>query len=143
MISDQIVKSEFVTGILERDIKNIYSAMELVAKSNVYIEGKALKEKKRRGAKIGKQSGALINSLENPVYSIIGINGKFIITAGIVLHERFLDMKKMGNRRIYNRQVWGILYNNALPDIKYNYGTEIRDIVGESLKQAFGKIKTD
>lgn len=142
MISDQIVKSEFIAGILDRDIKNIYSAMSLIAKSNVYIEGKNLQAKKRRGTTIGERSGALMRSLENPNYTIQGLDGKFIVSANIVLHERFLDMKKLGNRRIYNRQVWGILYNNALPDIKYNYGNEIHDVIGESLKKAFENSHT-
>ena len=38
------------------------------------------------------------------------------------LYIRFLDMKKHGNYGIYNRQVWGILWNNSLQTIKYGYG---------------------
>jgi len=50
-------------------------------------------------------------------------------------------MKKFGNRKIYNRQVWGILYNNALKDIKFNYGQAISDVVGEKLREAFNQDK--
>ncbi len=111
--------------------------MSLIARQNVYIEGKKLQQKKRRGATIGRRTGALLESLENPHYSISALNGRFIVTSSIVKQVRFLDMKHLGNRRIYNRQVWGILHNNALPDIKYGYGEEIRDTIGRALKEAF------
>ncbi len=139
MISDKITKTQFIASTLERDVKNIYSAMSLIARQNVYIEGKKLQQKKRRGSTIGQRTGALLHSLENPQYSISGLDGKFIVTASIVQHIRFLDMKHLGNRRIYNRQVWGILYNNALPDIKYSYGKEVYDFVGRALREAFNE----
>lgn len=34
---------------------------------------------------------------------------------------RFLDMKRLGNYRIYNRPLWGILYRETLVDIKYEF----------------------
>jgi len=83
------------------------------------------------------RSGALLESLENPNYMIQAQGEKFIVSANIVKHMRFIDMKKFGNRKIYNRQVWGILYNYAWKDIRYNYGQTISDVVGEKLKEAF------
>lgn len=142
MISAEITKSAFITSVLERDLINIYSAMELIAKRNIYVEGKQLQQRKRRGAGIGIRTGSLLRSLEAPKYSISASAGKFIVIADIVLHTRFLDMKKYGNRRIYNRQLWGILYKNALPDIKYRYGMAIKNYVGEELRSAFSDRDT-
>jgi len=138
MISQNITKQEFIVQVLERDIQNIYNAQLAIAQQNIYIEGKELKVKKRRGAKIGVRSGALLESLQNPDYLIQAQGEKFIVSAGIVKHMRFIDMKKFGNRKIYNRQVWGILYNNALKDIKFNYGKEIRNFISEKLQEALG-----
>jgi len=137
MISENITKQQFIIQVLERDVRNIYKAQLAIAQQNIYIEGKTLKVKKRRGAKIGVRSGALLESLENPDYMIQAQGEKFIVSAGIVKHMRFIDMKKFGNRKIYNRQVWGILYNNALKDIKFNYGQAIKDRVSEALHEAF------
>jgi hypothetical protein len=137
MITENITKQQFVIQVLERDVRNIYNAQLAIAKQNIYIEGKQLKVKKRRGAKIGVRSGSLLKSLENADYLIQAQGEKFIVSAGIVKHMRFIDMKKFGNRKIYNHQVWGILYNNALRDIRNGYGKELFDYVGNLLKNAF------
>ncbi|MBQ6732335.1 MAG: hypothetical protein IJR06_04375 [Paludibacteraceae bacterium] len=137
MTSDTIIKRDWIVGVLDRDVQNIYRSMLLIAQRNIYISGKDLTAKRKRGGAIRRRTGALEDSLANPEYSINSNGAQFNVTAKIVLHERFLDMKRHGNKKIYNRQVWGILYNNALPDIKYNVGKEIADTVGSALKQAF------
>lgn len=137
MTSDTIIKRDWIVGVLDRDVKNIYKSMLLIAQRNIYISGRELTAKKKRGAGIGRRTGALEDSLSSPQYSISGSGEQFHVTASIVLHERFLDMKRHGNKKIYNRQVWGILYNNALPDIKYNVGKTVADSVGSALQRAF------
>jgi len=139
MISENITKQQFIIQVLERDVRNIYKAQLAIAQQNVYIKGKQLKRVKARGPKIGVYSGSLLESLQNPDYLIQAKGESFIVSAGIVKHMRFLDMKKFGNRKIYNRQVWGILYNNALRDIRNNYGKAIYDYLGETLKEAFNQ----
>ncbi|MDR1370990.1 MAG: hypothetical protein LBJ72_12845 [Dysgonamonadaceae bacterium] len=143
MISDKLTKTQFVVNVLKRDIENIYTAQRLIAQKNIYISGRDLKKTKRRGVKIGERSGSLLRSLENPDYFIQANNGHFVISAGIVRNMRFLDMKHLGNRKIYNRQVWGILYNNSLPEIRSGYGQELFDTVGEALKKAFSTDKPE
>lgn len=141
MLSEEIVKTQFVVGILRRDVENIYQAQRLIARRNIYISGKELKKTQVRGKRIGVATGRMLRSLDNPNY-VIGSNANgFIVSSEIVLHMRFLDMKKHGNRKIYNRQLWGILYNNTLPDIKYKYGSEVRDRVGDALREAFDADK--
>ncbi len=139
MISENITKSQFIVQVLERDINNIYRAQLLIARKNVYIRGKDLKTTKRRGTLIGEKSGALLESLENPIYKIQMQGSKLTVTASIVKQLRFMDMKHLGNWKIYNRQVWGILYNNSLKEIKYGYGQQFHDLIGEALQQAFSQ----
>ena len=142
MISENITKQQFIIQVLERDIKRIFAAQRAIAEENIYVEGKKLKVTKKRRYKIGVRSGALLASLENPDYLIQSQGDKFIVSAGIVKHMRFIDMEKYGNRRIYNRQIWGILYNNALKDIRFNYGNTIANSVFDDLVEAFGKPGT-
>lgn len=137
MISENITKQQFVINVLKRDIENIYAAQRLIAQRNIYIKGKNLKKTKRKGAVIGEKTGSLLESLQNPNYSIYAEGSEFIVSASIVKYMRFLDMKHIGNRAIYNRQVWGILYNNSLKEIKYGYGQQLHDLVGEALHNAF------
>jgi len=137
MTSDTIIKRDWIVGVLDRDVKNIYKSMLLIAQRNIYVSGKDLTARKGRGRGIGRRTGALEDSLASPQYSISASGERFHVTASIVLHERFLDMKRHGNKKIYNRQVWGILYNNALPDIRYNIGKALADEVGTALKKAF------
>lgn len=137
MTSNAIIKRDWIISVLNRDVQNIYRSMLLIAQRNIYISGKDLTAKRKRGGVIRRRTGALEDSLANPEYSINSNGAQFNVTAKIVLHERFLDMKRHGNRKIYNRQVWGILYNNALPDIKFNVGKTVADSVGSALQRAF------
>lgn len=138
MVTGQMTKTEFVVQVLNRDVKNIYKAHQLIAEKNTRLEGKDLKEVKRQGSRIGSRSGHLLESLRNPNYSVTGIDGQFQVQAYIPLYLRFFDMKHLGNWMIYNRQVWGILYNNSMLEIKYGYGDQVRDIIGSALRDAFG-----
>ncbi|MDR0829020.1 MAG: hypothetical protein LBN95_02785 [Prevotellaceae bacterium] len=137
MITQNITKQDFIINVIERDIKNIYRAQLAIAQSNIYVEGKKLKIIKRRGSIIQRRSGQLLSALQNPDYMFQSFGEKFVAVADYPLYIRFLDMKRIGNRRIYNRQIWGILYNNSLKDIKYNYGKEIYDNVGNALREIF------
>jgi|GEM_PF-343424 len=128
MISDNIKKTDFIINVLKRDVEDIYKTQLLIASQNIYFEGKEHENKK---------TGRLLNSLQNPDYAIQAQGSKFIISAKIVKHLRFLDMKKHGNWKIYNRQVWGILHNNSLRDIRNGYGDEIYYGVRNQLIEAF------
>ena len=132
-----MTKTEFVTEILARDMKNIYSAQLLIATKNEYKEGRELKTRKRRGETLASQASGVVEALENPNYTIRASGESVTVEASILKKLRFFDMKHLGDWRIYNRQVWGILYNNALIDIKYRYGQKIRDVMGEALQDAF------
>ncbi len=141
MITEEMTKSQFIVEVLQRDVKNIYLAQLLIAEKNIRLQGQDLQQKKRRGPKIGTRTGDLLQSLQNPKYSIAGVNGAFRVEANNAIQTRFLDMKHLGNWKIYNRQVWGILYRNSLFDVKYGYGSQIRNHLGEALHRAFENAK--
>jgi len=139
MISENIVKSSFVVQTLQRDLNNIYDAQLLIATKNTYFEGGELRMKVRAGKQFSdkRQAKRLIQKLQNPDFVITQSGENFNVVNYIVRELRFQDMKHLGNWRIYNRQVFGILYNNALRDIRYNITNNLHDTLGEKLDKAF------
>lgn len=131
-------KDEFIRKVLERDARNIYRAQQLVVSQRIYLAGKDLKASRRQKG-LNRQSGVLENSLANPDYYLRSEGETFNIAANYPIYIRFLDMKSKGNWKLYNRIIWGVLYNNALKDIRFGYGKEIRDWVGTKLREAFEK----
>lgn len=138
--SGNMSQADFIRTILERDARNIYRAQQLIVSQRVYLAGKDLKASQRKKG-IQRRTGTLANSLSSPDFIIQSQGEQFTMKAEYPLYIRFLDMKSLGNWRIYNRQVWGILYNNALKDIKFKYGDTIGDMVGNALRDAFENYK--
>lgn len=136
--SESMDPAEFVWRVLERDARNIYRAQHLIVSQRIYLAGKDLKASRRKKG-IQKKSGTLEQALANPDFFMQAEGEKFTVAANYPLYIRFLDMKHLGNWRIFNRQVWGIL-SNALRDIKLRYGSYIGDRVGDALRAAFEKF---
>jgi hypothetical protein len=139
--SDSMAPDEFIRQIFERDARNIYRAQKLIVSQRIYLAGKDLKATQRAKG-IQRRTGTLEDSLTNPDFIIQSQGEVFNIIAKYPLYIRFLDMKHLGNWMIYNKQIWGILFSNALPDIRYRYGDHIADAVGNALRNAFEKYNT-
>jgi hypothetical protein len=84
MITDHITRQQFIIQVLNEDVRAIYDAQLLIARENIYIEGRELKIRQKRGKKIGTKTGDLLRSLENPDYTIRGEGENFIVTANII-----------------------------------------------------------
>lgn len=138
--SETMPPDEFIRRILERDARNIYRSQKLIVSERIYLSGKELKATQRAKG-IGRRTGTLEDSVTNPDFIIQAQGETFNIVSNYPLYIRFLDMKHLGNWQIYSRQIWGILFRNALPDIKYRYGEYIADKVGNALQAAFDKYK--
>ena len=139
MITDQMTKSQFVVDTLNRDVQNIFKAQQLIVEKNTRLQGKDLKKVQGRG-RIGSRSGRLLASVQNPKHNIVGINGSFQLEAYVPLHMRFLDMKRIGNWKIYNRQIFGILYRNSMRSIRFGYGRDMHDILSNELDKALESV---
>lgn len=136
--SENMSPDEFIRKILERDARNIYRAQHLVVSQHIYLSGKDLKATKRKKG-LQRRTGHLEDSLANPEFYIRSEGEHFVMAANYPIYIRFLDMKRKGNWRIYNRLVFGILFNNALKDLKFKYGQNITDRIGNALRDAFEK----
>ena len=52
------------------------------------------------------------------------------------IYQRQLDIAKR-DLRIYNRQIWGIVYNNALPDLRAGMSDSLRKEIRNRLEKLF------
>lgn len=126
--------------ILNRDMTNIFRAQLLIASQNTYFEGRKLTRKVQKGrATILNKYPDLYAHLASRPYSISQTQSGCYVTMDVMKRLRFLDMKKLGNLRIYNRQVWGIIYNNSFSDIRRGVSNEVYDQLTDKLKRALGE----
>lgn len=143
MNEEDLIKQEFIRENIERDFRAIFEAQRLIALKRIYTRtnysrtGRSFYQDKGYGQLVRGRTGELLKALQNPNYSIDSSGVGIIATSNIPLYIRFLDMKAHGNYAIYNRQVWGILYNNTLMNIRDGYGKEVRDRILSQLQEAF------
>lgn len=137
--SATLSEDEFIRKLLERDVRNIFRSQQLIVSRGIYLTGRSLKASRRKQG-VNNRTGELEDKLTNPEYYIQSLGENFTVAAVYPLYIRFMDMKHLGNLKLYNRVIWGILFNNAYKDIKFKYGDAIRDYVQEALTSAVKKI---
>lgn len=142
-MNEDLIKQEFIRERVEKDIRAIFEAQLLIARERIYTrtryskEGRSFYQEQGTGAALDRDS-LLLKALETPQYKIEASGNGIISTSNIPMYMRFMDMKRVGNWQIYNRQVWGILYNNTINAIRYEYGKQVRDQIYARLANAFG-----
>lgn len=137
MITDQFVKDEFISDILRRDIGIIYQTQEEVA--NRYFK---------------ERTGTLRNFLSHRAFTPKESNGEFSVYLNVLSYIRFLDMqyrlnyagmsskrakKQRAKYAIYNRVVWGVLYNETFPDIQAGFTDEVREAWRQKMEDALSQ----
>ncbi len=126
-------KTDFFSDRIGRGIQDIFNAQLEIATKRIYQKGRSRKKVQGYGTLVQGRSGALMEALQNPRYSVSPDGEGVIARSNLPLYTRFLDMKKHGNYQIYNRQIYGILYHDTLGRIKYEY----QDYVKERVKEMF------
>lgn len=137
MVTDQFVKDEFISDILRRDIGIIYQTQEEVA--NRYFK---------------ERTGTLHEFLSRRAFTPKESNGKFSVYINVLSYIRFLDMqyrlnyagmsskrakKQRAKYAIYNRVVWGVLYNETFPDIQAGFTDEVREAWRKKMEYALSQ----
>lgn len=116
---------------LLRGMQQIFRNQREIARVNIY--GKS-------GPYAGRRTGRLREFLDNPEYDVqtgnLGVHGHI----DYPLYIRFLDMKKNGNNKIYNRQVWGILYKETFRHIRYTLSGILREWAEGNLAPAIEEL---
>lgn len=151
MISEKMIKREFVRQILDRDSKYIRTEQARVI--DEFLTPK---------------TGALSADIKDySMSSIITAPGAYLLSVSFLKYLRFLDirsnrkvdtskayitinsayerrhkgMELRRNLALYNRVIFGRLYNETMRDIKYGYTNDIKKAITRQLVSAgFKKI---
>ncbi len=129
---DAKVISQYITEHLRKGFRNIFAEQRDVAAKKIYGHKAITTDGYPRS-----RSLVLEQSLQNPDYTINPSGSGISARVNYPSYIRFLDMKRLGNYRIYNRPIWGILYNETFQNIRYEFGDWLRKKFGEEIRQCF------
>lgn len=130
MITDQLIRNKFIADVMSQGINKIYETQENVVRTY-----------------LNTRSGNLVAHLQRRPFTSQGTDNNQVYYMRIFPYLRFLDINyRRGSDRIsrhirsnlalYNRVVWGVLYHETFPEIKYGYTQEIRSSIRRELEQA-------
>lgn len=119
------IRDEFFRRVLERDFNAIKQRQLEIANQRIYNQ-----PNKRVTGDLRSflSSGIIPADAETDDYGGVSIRLNYPIQI------RFLDMKKNGNIKIYNRQIWGKVYNETLPELKHGLDEEIAEYIRGQLE---------
>ena len=127
---DQIAK--YFTEYVNRGFRRIFEEQRRIAAANIYE-----KQAYRTDGTPRSRSGRLQQALASPTFSITGSGSGISEKAQYPTYLRFLDMKRLGNYRIYNRPVWGILYKETFNDIRFEFSAWLRKNLADSIRESY------
>lgn len=128
--SDKITK--YFTDYINRGFSRIFANQRLIAATKIYG-----KQAYRTDGTPRSRSGRLQQALASPTFSITSSGSGISAKAQYPTYLRLLDMKRLGNYRIYNRPVWGILYRETFKDIKYEFGDWCKQHVADTMRKSY------
>ncbi|WP_302314297.1 hypothetical protein [uncultured Muribaculum sp.] len=127
---DKIAK--YFTEYVNRGFRRIFEEQRRIAAAKIYG-----KQAYRTDGTPRSRSGRLQQALASPTFSITGSGSGISAKAQYPTYLRFLDMKRLGNYRIYNRPVWGILYKETFNDIRFEFSAWLRKNLADSIRESY------
>lgn len=127
---DQIAK--YFTEYVNRGFRRIFEEQRRIAAAKIYG-----KQAYRTDGTPRSRSGRLQQALASPTFSITGSGSGILANAQYPTYLRFLDMKRLGNYRIYNRPVWGILDKETFNDIRFEFSAWLRKNLADSIRESY------
>lgn len=133
MVTEQFIRTRFIHDVLVKDVGLIYSTQEEIV--NTYLH---------------QRSGQLSSYLSRPSFSESDSESGVKLTMRVLSYLRFLDIDSggYGKRKdrvakymrsklaLYNRTVWGVLYHETFPRMRYGLSQDIRKAILEELRTA-------
>lgn len=129
MISDGALKTHYVREILERDAKYINETQAEVISEN-----------------LRRVSGRLLRSIYRNDFQIQADDNRMMLQFNFLRYLRFLDIKSSMDKfkskdlrsklALYNRVIYGRLYNETRSDIKYGFTEQIKERIRMELEKA-------
>lgn len=127
---DKIAK--YFTEYVNLGFRQIFEEQRRIAAAKIYG-----KQAYRTDGTPRSRSGRLQQALASPTFSITGSGSGISAKAQYPTYLRFLDMKRLGNYRIYNRPVWGILYKETFNDIRFEFSAWLRKNLADSIRESY------
>lgn len=130
MITEQLIRNKFIADVMSQGINKIYETQENVVRTY-----------------LNTRSGDLVAHLQRRPFTSQNSDNKQVYYMRIFPYLRFLDINyRRGSDRIsrhirsnlalYNRVVWGVLYHETFPEIKYGYTQQVQSSIRQKLEQA-------
>lgn len=123
MISDEIIKDKFIADQLTTGVNKVLALQAEVVEQV-----------------LSSKTGRLLANLSSRPFGIDGSGQHFMLSVSILNYLRFNeirdDMALRGKLHLYNRIVWGVLYGETLPTIKYGLTDEIRESIRKQIEDA-------
>lgn len=130
MITEEQIKKRFIHDTVSQGINLIYQTQEKVVRTY-----------------LNTRSGDLLSHVQRRPFTSQSLEGKQVYYVRTLAYMRYLDIhyRKGGDRisrhvrsnlALYNRTVWGVLYHETFPELRYGYNEEIRARLRKELEQA-------
>lgn len=131
MVTEEIIKKEFIHRTVNRDIKRIYATQQEEVSKVLH----------------GKKENAIVSFLSSQSGRIVTSGGmQPVFYMSTLVEIRLLDIYYSRNGKgsfkklkIYNRAIWGILYKETLPALKYGLSEDIKQSIREDLSKSSPK----
>lgn len=131
MITESLIKQRFVHDTISQGINLIYETQENVVRTYLHT-----------------QTGQLLSHLQRRPFSSQQSDSKQEYFIRIFPYLRYLDIAYRKDRSdrisrhirsnlaLYNRTVWGVLYHETFPQLRYGFTNEIRNSIWKELTEA-------
>lgn len=130
---DPSLIAKYFKEYARRGFRAMYQRQAAIAQSKIYSK------EPRAGAK--SRSGALMEALQHPKFHISEGFAGIEAVAYYPTYIRFLDMKRLGNKRIYNKPVWTAIFKQIVRDARYEFDDWLAAYTKSQLEQAFNPTK--
>lgn len=129
MLTESLIRKKFVADTMAEGIDTIFARQQQVAQM------------------LGTHSGRLRQWARDRHTTVRVTETSRSISVPIMPYVRFLDMQYRTRRdragkylrkqlALYNRTVWGILYRQVFPQLRYGFTDEIRQQLREQLEES-------
>jgi len=129
---DPDLVSKYFTEYIRRGFRNIFEEQRRIAANKIYG-----KQAYRTDGSKRSRSGRLQKALESPTLILDGSVSSLSAAVKYPTYIRFLDMKRLGNYRIYNRPIWGILYKQTFRDIRYEFHDWLKKFTTTTISNSY------
>ena len=134
MLTESLIRKKFVADTMAEGIDTIFARQQQVAQM------------------LGTHSGRLRQWARDRHMTVRVTETSRSISVPLMPYVRFLDMQYRTRRdrigkflrkqlALYNRTIWGILYRQVFPQLRYGFTDEIRQQLREQLEETFKNRK--